>query len=74
MSKDLAECPFCGNTPDADDTRISMFAFGVTCRECGAAGPRHTVPDDNPDDLTMQEMDEQLAQRSIESWNKRNQP
>ena len=70
MSK-LKECPFCENIPDPTDTRISMFAFGVTCRVCGAAGPLHTVPNDNPDHLTMNEMDIQLAQRATDSWNDR---
>jgi len=64
-------CPFCGNVPDHNDTRLGLLAFGVTCRRCGAAGPRHQVPDDNPNDLSIAEMDSHLSQQAIRSWNKR---
>ena len=38
---------------------------------CGGCGPKKTLSNENPDGLTLDELEERLEDKAIMAWNKR---
>jgi len=75
LKPELKPCPFCGEAEELYWGHAHAMAFHVQCQTCGGSGGEvhvpDTLPDDWPDDITMEEMEIRLMEKGFELWNRR---